>query len=260
MNSYDRVHNGYSNLLMGRQYTHPPLVEAVCEFRFLPDTKWDLTIPGLMYEKVQDRFPHKEQRVVSEMEISQQGTEIKQQVRTSERIWFLVDDRKLFIQLSSNFLAVNCLAPYPTWNVFRPEIERAYDTALRLVEIRGLQRIGLRFVNRIEIASPRINLEEYFEFRPHLGERLPQDLASFITGSVLPFSEARDMCRVQLTTAVAEQPERNTFILDIDYFLSRPQEVAPNEAITWIEKAHENLETVFEGCITDRLREIFGGA
>src|SRR2546425_12443479 len=76
---------------MGRQYLNPPLVEAVCEFRFLPDTQWDLTIPGLMYEKIQDRFPHKEQRLVSDIEISQEGKEIKQQVRTSERMWFLVE-------------------------------------------------------------------------------------------------------------------------------------------------------------------------
>src|SRR5437870_5283202 len=175
-------------------------------------------------------------------------------------MWFLVEDKKLFIQLATNFLAVNCLAPYPSWNAFRPEIGRAYETVASLVEIQGLQRIGLRYVNRIEIGSPRVDLDGYFDFRPHLGERLPQDLASFIVGGILPFNEQQDMCKVQLTTAVADKPEINVFILDMDYFLLRSQAITPDHAMEWIEAAHENLETVFEGCITERLREIFGRA
>ena len=82
--------------MMSRQYIKPPVVEAVCEFRFSPDTKWDLTIPGLVYEKVQGQFPHKETHLVSEIEINQEAKGIKQQVRTNERIWFLTEDNALY--------------------------------------------------------------------------------------------------------------------------------------------------------------------
>jgi hypothetical protein len=30
------------------------------------------------------------------------------------------------------------------------------------------------------------------------------------------------------------------------------------DAIAWVEEAHSRVEEVFEGCITDKLREMFG--
>ncbi|QMS90513.1 hypothetical protein HUN01_24125 [Nostoc edaphicum CCNP1411] len=39
-----------------RQYPNPPIEEAVCEFRFAPDPAWNLTIPGLFYEKIKDFY------------------------------------------------------------------------------------------------------------------------------------------------------------------------------------------------------------
>jgi len=56
---------------MGRKYANPSIVEAVCEFRLSPDTPWDLTVPGLVYEKVRSEFPHREQRLFQEVEIAQ---------------------------------------------------------------------------------------------------------------------------------------------------------------------------------------------
>jgi hypothetical protein len=33
--------------------------------------------------------------------------------------------------------------------------------------------------------------------------------------------------------------------------------VKPAEALAWVEEAHSQVEEVFEGCITDKLREMF---
>jgi uncharacterized protein (TIGR04255 family) len=242
---------------MSKQYIKPPVIEAVCEFRFSPDTKWDLTTPGLVYEKLQDQFPHKEQHVISEIEINQEAKGIKQQVRTSERIWFLTENRNLFLQVGAHFLAINCLAPYPTWNTFKPEIERALETIGSVVDIQGLERIGLRYVNKIEIAGLTVDLEEYFDFWPHLGRGLPQTMQSFVTGCVFIYSDGRDACKLQFTSAVPESSPANAFLLDLDYFTAQPRTVLPQDALSWVNNAHQNAETVFEGCITDKLRAIF---
>ncbi|MEH2362987.1 hypothetical protein [Nostoc sp.] len=39
-----------------RQYSNPPIEEAICEFRFAPGQVWNFTIPGLFYEKVRDLY------------------------------------------------------------------------------------------------------------------------------------------------------------------------------------------------------------
>lgn len=242
---------------MGKKYANPPIIEAVCEFRLTSDSKWDLTIPGLVYEKVSKEFPNKEERLIQKIEATHSPQGKKEQISREERILFLTNDRKTFIQIGSHLLAINCLRPYPTWNGFKPKIENGFNTLANIVDIKGLQRIGLRYINRIEIPGPSVNLDDYFGFRPFIGRNLPQVMENFIVGCKFPSSDEQDICRVQLTNATPEKPGNSAFLLDLDYFLSRPQAVSPDKALEWVQMAHQQVENIFEGCITDHLREVF---
>ena len=241
---------------MGRKYKNPPVVEAVCEFRLSQDTPWDLTIPGLFYERVKDDFPHREQRVISDVELTREPHGLHQRTVTSERILLFSKDRKRIIQLGPRLLVINVLKPYPTWQGFKPIIEKSWNHLLEIVEVRGVDRIGLRYINQIDPPSDTIELEEYFEFYPHIGKRLPQTLASFIVGAEFSYDEERDKCKVQLAPAIVHR-EKSALILDIDYFLARPQSIDISMVMDWIEKAHSRVEEIFEGCITDKLRKMF---
>lgn len=244
---------------MGRKYNNPPVIEAVCEFRLPPEIKWDLTVPGFIYEKVKDEFPHKEQRLFQEVELKQSPQGVEQLVHSRERALFLTNDRRIFIQVGFRLLAINCLKPYPTWDKFKSYIEAAFKSLLDTIEILNLQRIGLRYINRIEIINPghSFKLADYFDFRPFLGTKLPKDISGFAIRCVLPFPKTQAECNLQLTTAVPEKPSNCAFILDLDYYLSQVQIIASNDALAWIEEAHTNLEEIFEGCITDHLRQTY---
>ncbi|MGB9720335.1 MAG: TIGR04255 family protein [bacterium] len=245
---------------MNRKYNNPPIIEAVCEFRLPPETKWDLTIPGLLYEKLRNTFPCKEQRLFQEVELKKNSQGVEQLVHTRERAIFLTEDRRSFIQVGLRLLAVNCLKSYPRWNIFKRHIERAFKALLETVEIRRIYRIGLRYINRIEITNPgpSFELADYFDFRPFLGEKLPKDISGFAIRCVLPFPKIEAECNLQLTTAVQEKPGNRAFILDLDYYPSQLQTIASNDALAWIEEAHEKIVEIFEGCITDKLRQQFG--
>ncbi|MGH7598840.1 MAG: TIGR04255 family protein, partial [bacterium] len=45
---------------MGKHYKNPPLLEAVCEFKFQPHSSWNPAVPDLIYEKVKTQFPQRE--------------------------------------------------------------------------------------------------------------------------------------------------------------------------------------------------------
>jgi uncharacterized protein (TIGR04255 family) len=241
-----------------RKYANPPIVEAVCEFRLRQDVKWDPTIPGVLYGKVRDSFPIKEGKLVQDVTITQKQEGISHQIRTTERAWFLSDDRKTFAQLGPGVLAVNRLNPYPGWGFFKPRIEMAFRALRDIVPMGDLERIGLRYINRIEIPSQPINLQDYFAYGPYFGPSLREkSLAAFLVLCTIPFCEGRDACNVQLATPAPEQAAGSTFVLDMDYFLSRPRSVSEEGAMEWVETAHGNILEIFESCITDRLREIF---
>jgi len=242
---------------MTEKYRNPPLIEAICEFRLMPDSPWDLTIYGLIYEKIKKTFPHKEQRFVQEVEMTQGPKGIEQKVQVSERTFFYSNDKTIFVQIGQHFLAINCLKPYPSWDGFKPKIEEAFNALISTIDVKELARIGYRAVNHIEIPISRVDLDEYFEFRPFLGKRLPQNMVNFMIGCVLPFFDGRDLCRVQLANAVSETQGTGAFLLDLDYFLAKSGNVSVTDALGWVEEAHEQVNNTFEGCITDRLREIF---
>ena len=242
---------------MGRKYKNPPIIEAVCEFRFTQDTHWDIAIPGLFYEQVKDPFSKREQRVVQEVEITSGPQGLQQQVRLVERILMFAEDRKTLVQLGPRLLVINSLKPYPTWRGFKPYIERAWKGLQDIVEVKVLERIGLRYINRIELPTQSAKLGEYFEFYPFISPRLPQDLVSFIAGGEFAYADGRDHCRVQLTPAPGATNEKVAILLDIDYFLVRRSGVEVSRALDWVEEAHSRVEEVFESCITDRLRELF---
>jgi uncharacterized protein (TIGR04255 family) len=241
---------------MGKKYAKPPIVEAVCEFRLTPETRWDLTVPGLLYERLKGSFPQKEQRMIPEVELIQGPEGLQQQIRTSERIMLFTKDKKMLVQVGPRLLAINVLKPYPHWESFKPRIEMAWQSLQAAIEVQGLERIGLRYINHIELPAQSVELAEYFEFYLSVGQRLPQQMVSFLAGAEFSYADDRDHCRVQLTP-IPGSGGKSLFMLDIDYFLARARAVEVVDALAWVEEAHDRVKEVFEGCITDKLREMF---
>jgi len=241
---------------MVKKYAKPPIVEAVCEFRLTPETRWDLTVPGLLYERLKESFPQKDQRMIQQMELTRGPEGLHQQISMREAIIFFTEDKKILVQVGPRLLTINVLKPYPHWDGFKPRIEMAWESLQAAIEVQGLERIGLRYINHIELPAQGVELAEYFEFYPSIGQRLPQQMVAFLTAVEFSYADGRDHCRVELTRIPA-LGGRSLFRLDIDYFLARPGAVKPAEALAWVEEAHSQVEEVFEGCITDKLREMF---
>jgi uncharacterized protein (TIGR04255 family) len=239
---------------MGRRYKNPPVVEALCEFRFDPDSPWDLTMPGLIYEKVRDTFPKRHQVKVVDV-----GTtpETLGQVRATDRVQFLDKDGKALIQISPHFLAVNHLEPYPSWEEFLPLIESGLEAYRDVADPRDIHRVGLRYINRIEFAEQRIDLQDYFEFYPFVGPNLPQLFGPFIVGIQVAYDDWDILKLTQTMPPPTETPDTITLILDLDYFLAKPGEVVLNNVLEWVNVAHDRIEEAFEACITNRLRQKF---
>jgi uncharacterized protein (TIGR04255 family) len=242
-----------------KKYANSPIVEAVCEFRFTKDTKWDQTIPGLFYEKVKSEFPNKKENVVRNIEImSGPEDKVEHKINSITQIQFLREDGKEFFQLGQNSLSVHKLKPYVSWEDFKPAIEKGCNALVETIETVGIERIGLRYINQIDIPSNTpVKLEDFFEYRPFFGENLPKEMKSFLVGCMLPFNGERDLCNLKFSSGGSPQGD-SRFMLDFDYSLAKPNSVRFEDGMDWIEQAHANLDVLFEGCITDKLRELFG--
>ena len=241
---------------MTRKYNNSPIVEAVCEFQFDQSSSWDLTIPGLIYEKVQKTFPKRNQIAQINFGIAVNTEAIGHQVGTQPLMQFLQDDGNALIQVGPNLLTINQLAPYSSWQEFLPLIEQGIQAYKEAVSPQAVQRVALRYLNRLEFEH-NIRLEDYLNFYPFLGKELPQEFGAFVLGVQIPCERLRDMLNLQLTSINSQTSNALSMILDIAYILSQPEKVMLDEILVWINTAHKRIEETFEACITDQLRQKF---
>ncbi len=249
---------------MKKRYKNPPLIEAVCEFRFDPSSPWDLAIPGLFYEQVKNSYPVK--RPISSIEVvvrsipSQQFAApfVPPSVQQMDRIQFLGDDEKSVLMLGPHVISIHRLAPYTRWEDYEPSIARALQVYREVARPKGLSRIGLKFQNLINIPQRSIRMEEYFAFYPALGEPLPQEHGAFLVGVVLPFDGGENQLRLELQSGIPSKEDTYSVLLSMDYYTAEKNQVAWSGITSWIVNGHIKIEEVFEGCILESTRALFG--
>ena len=244
---------------MGKKYKKSPIVEAVCEFQFEEGSPWDLTVPGRVYEKVRNTFPILRQTERVTVSVSGSPEELGTQFGTLSLMQFLRKDEKALVQVGTHLLSVSVLKPYPSWLRFLPLIKKGFNTYRDVAAPKGIRRVGLRYINHVEVPDHDIRLEDYFEFRPYIGQVLPQDFGTFALGIQIPYENSRDILNLQLSSLPKQisSSDNAAVVLSLDYFLLKPGEVALEEAFQWVDVAHRHIEDAFEACITQKLRHLF---
>lgn len=248
---------------MGKKYKHPPIIEAFCEFQFEPNTSWIESFPGLIYTKIEKSFP--KQRPAARLNVGLAATPVvlRQELGVLPIVQFLQEDEKALVQIGQHLLAVNRLKPYISWADFLPLIEQALQAYREVAEPASIHRIGLRYINRIELSAELVQFDKYFEFYPYIGAPLlgeyhhPEGIQALIAGIQFSYNQSRDSLRVQLTTTTSDSPDTLALLLDLDYSLAEPGTIALDDLIQWIQLAHERIEEVFEACIKDPLKQMF---
>jgi len=248
--------------LGSKRYESPPIIEAICEFKFTREenTSWGSAFLDRLYGQLggqEGEFSSKESIKNFEVEVAAGPEGVTQRIEEREGERFSTPDGKLFVRVSPHVLAIHHLAPYTSWGRFLPKIQRGYQAYCEVASPMALERIGLRYINRVTLQRPA-RLEQFFEIRPHVGKDLPQDFFSFIVGVQIGYDNGRDIMKLQLANAPAEA-DTLVVILDLDYFLAAPAEIGIEEAVDWVDQiAHDRVEEVFEASITQKLRQRLG--
>ena len=240
------------------KYKNSPITEAICEFQFVSDSKWDNTIPGIMYEKVKNKFPIKQQQHGMTVQITPKEAGFDHSIEQAPpRSQFFNKSKKALIQVGPDLLAVNRLKPYISWMHFKKFILNNLRIYKKEANPSSFRRIGLRYINRFEFQMETVEFEDYFSFYPHVPEALP-NLFAFLSRVEVPYSDGRDRLLLTLAPSKATTPGNLIIIFDLDYILVEPKFVSFTNVEEWLNNAYTTLETTFESCITDKCREMLG--
>jgi hypothetical protein len=222
---------------MTRHYRKSPIQEAVCELRLSSKYQWGPESPERICHELTSLFPVREDGVVQEFRAnpSPKPNEPQLTVSASLEIRLRTPDKQTLVKVGDRLVALSQLQSYGGWVAFEAHLERLLAAVGSVDHLSDCQRVGLRYVNRINIPT--------------------LDNAGF----VVPCREGMDRCRVQLSSAVSEVPEMSSALLDIDYSTTPSGCAGEDTVIEWAQQAHSSVEDVFEACITDETRELLGG-
>ncbi len=243
---------------MKGKYENPPIIEALCEFRFAPSQQWDITIPGILYQQIRESFPIKKQKKGFGIGLkpTEEGVEVAN-IPPQPPMMFYSEDERSLVQIQENVMTINQLRPYCGWDELKPVIIENLKKYCEVAKPKGFNQIILRYINKIDIPKKNIELEDYFQYYPFLPKDLPQTLGKFNVKIEIPYEEQRDLLVLILAAVPPEKPDSIPIILDLIYIMITPESIAIEDVEDWMNTAHDRIIEAFEACITDKSREIF---
>ena len=171
---------------------------------------------------------------------------------------FVSEKGHLMIQVAENLLVVNKLRPYSHFAEWESVVYRALAEYKELALSQRVARVGLRYINQIEIPGTRIAMEDYFTIYPQLPKSLGNTHGPFLIRVEIPQAEQGHVVLVTFGTDSFSEPKKEKQVFMLDLYDIVTLDVPPDEIELkkQIQQAHDNVVMAFEDSITDRLRTL----
>jgi uncharacterized protein (TIGR04255 family) len=241
-----------------RKYPNPPLTEIICDFRFKVKNENDLTIHGLLFEKLSKKYPIKEDVQPSSIDVDVFSKDLQRMMMAKLfGMQYKSNDGKEFIRVSPNFISIHRLFPYPTWEAFLPSIENIFVTFKNTVNPIGLTGIALRYIDKIDIPSTSFDLKEYFQIYPYTSEEISKVINKYSVNVNILYYDSRDRLTIKVYNARKSPENKTSIMMDWNYILVDPSKISIDSSIDWVNTAHEKIVLIFEQSITEKCRNLF---
>ncbi len=127
-------------------------------------------------------------------------------------------------QFNRDAFVFSRLQPYSKWEQFSAEALRLWRLHLQLTQPAEIQRLGLRFINRIMMPAKGARVEKYLQAPPKPPLELNLPFASFFHRDVLRVSGHPYVINISRTVQPPQKPAAidEALILDIDIFTNEP--------------------------------------
>ena len=216
MRSFDSF--GCENALSAMPYRKAPITEAVIEFRFA--RPFEKSIVDTAARRLRDEyaFHDPENALNLRLDAATQKSEVEtawQGVKLSSI------DRADAIFFRTISFVCSRLAPYTGWEEFSTRAVRAWDVWKRAAGSTEISRVGVRYVNRLDIPlvdNEVVQVEDYLKVNPRSPEELATPLSSYTMQIVRPVGA--DDCSLLLNSGTLAAPliGFGALVLDIDIF------------------------------------------
>lgn len=238
-------------------YQRPPITEAVIEARLASP------IDDKLFEKLrkssQKRYENISEEVEIEFRFDAIGSNAAQTVGVSG-IRMDRNDAVDILIIKKDILAVCRLAPYCGWEELANRADDEWDRWAKIIGDRPFERLGIRFINRIDVPTKgdgKFDIGSFVKFEP----TRPPSLVGTARGfSCTVAGVAIDDYLVNVTATLVPSPliDHAGILLDIDIGAEKLASFTDLKGKR--EQARAIKNTIFEELITDASRQLFNAS
>jgi len=235
------------------KYEHAPITEAVINLSFAEPLKiktFDKIRKSLKKNYAHDT-PQKNIALSVSIDFDKVGKNEEELIRFSSR-----DMTEICVLMKSS-LIISQLAPYKSWGPFIERLKRDYLIHKEEAGLLTVNRIGVRYINRIDIPieSAIVNEWEYLNVFP----QYPSSLGTLDGYTMQQVSKLENIeATLIINSSVVPSPlaKHISIVLDQDIvkIINVPQKF--EEIVSFLERVRVEKNRVFEACIKDKTREI----
>jgi uncharacterized protein (TIGR04255 family) len=238
-------------------YSKPPILEAVIQVMLAePLPNDDL---NAVSEKFVRHYPGLQIFRTVEFPDMVQGDTVTPKLDKLQYRRATTDQRQMLV-LTNSYVTVSQLAPYDGWQALVQRFARDWGIWRAQCGMRKLARIGMRYINRIDV--PQDLLPDLIEDGTYLTLKLevPSGFGATRGYAIAgQFDSLEAKCEVILNAGVDRSPVPNHIAYTLDIDLVRQQDVPQrsDEILALLEVMRREKNRLFEISITDRARKLF---
>lgn len=239
-----------------------PIVEAVIQVHARPCAPWDedeivrLLMPRIPeYKKAVSR---KQVRHQVKLNADQPPQTLEENLGWHGLLCHTEDDRQ-GVQFSRDGFVFHRLNPYQGWEQFFGEAVRLWKVYLDTARPIDAQRIGLRFINKINLPPKEVEFEGYIQPHPGTPSSLELPFTSFFhqdTLAVPGYPYAINIIRT-IQPSQNAQVEGLGLIVDIDAFTTQPFEIKDGVLEDRLAELRWLKNKTFFGSVTSKALALF---
>jgi len=242
-----------------RRYSNSPITEALIDIRVELSPEFKYEFFERLSAELKPRYPvrHNIDLMQGQFTVAPEpAAPAATTSRTKVGYSFQSEDKKFVAQLRINGFTFSRLQPYEHWESIRDEAHNIWNLYRGVAKPTKVLRVAVRYINRIDVPLPGIELGDYLRTFPEISPVLPQVVQNYLMQMIIPLDEVT-LSLIQ-STVPAPRPETTSINLDIDLFKESATDFDSDEKIWhYLEYLRVKKNEVFEGCITDAARAVF---
>lgn len=240
---------------MAESYPRPPITETVIEFRL--KTHASQSTVEKARKAIGKSYARSEE--LKELKLQFDTTTERTSVDSAfagTRLYSA--DGADIVWVKPNGISISRLAPYCGWEKFREHARGAWEKWREIVGARQLDRIGLRYINRIDIPvsekTGAVRIEDYLRLTPSYPDP-DQRFYMFAIQTQI----AVDPYRMTVNTGSAPSTliDHLSYLLDLDLFQEGELPLKDEDVWAIADDMRLKKNEVFESYITDLTRSLF---